>query len=149
MFAGLVFGSCWVRRAVDDFFFLTGWSVCSSSVCASSAFAVESVVDGDSVVFVSVVFDESVELVSDVADEVVDSVGVAHANPAGAPIAVPMPRTTARAPTRPMYLLCPVLAHATAAAFHRYPSGCCPLHTWPRVCSAEISPGRTCMQRRK
>jgi len=89
------------------------------------------------------------ELVSDVADEAVDSVGDAHANPAGAPIAVPMPSTTAKAPTRPMYLLCPALAHATAAAFHRYPSGRLLAAHLIRVCSMEISPSRTCVQRRK
>ena len=56
------------------------------------------------------------ELVSDVADDVSDSVGEAHAKPAGAAIAVPIPSATANAPTRPMYLPCPDLVHVMAAA---------------------------------
>ncbi|HTI77407.1 MAG TPA: hypothetical protein VL634_20580, partial [Mycobacterium sp.] len=48
-FAALVFGSCCVRCVVDDFFFLTGWSVCSSSDFSSSLLVVESVVDDESV----------------------------------------------------------------------------------------------------
>jgi hypothetical protein len=75
-------------------------------------------VDVDSVDFESLsAFDASpaaAELVSDVADDVSDSVGVAHAKPAGAAMAVPMPSATANAPTRPMYLLCPDLVDAMA-----------------------------------
>jgi hypothetical protein len=45
--AALVLDSCCARRAVDDFFFLTGWSVAPDF--SSSVLVVESVVDGESV----------------------------------------------------------------------------------------------------
>lgn len=111
-------------RSVDDFFFLTGSSVVpdfsSSVLLVDSVESVDSVDSVDSVAsFVAVLsavvaLPEPVELDSDVADVVSDSVGVAHATPAGVAIAVPMPKATARAPTRPMYLLYPAPVYAMA-----------------------------------
>jgi hypothetical protein len=116
-----------VLCAVDDFFFLTVSSAVSDwcappeldTVVAGWALDVDAP-DVDSAGFESVSAPDDcsavAEPVSDVVDEVSDSVGDAHANPAGAAIAVPMPRATANAPTRPMYLPCPDLVHVMATA---------------------------------